>query len=88
VRGSVRNELRSNFLNPLSEQYCGYPSPFHQYNGLACCKLFIFCKILAWRGDGGLFRDFGSLNSYYLLHFHQYIGLKDKLFSFIRILAL
>jgi len=52
------------------------------------CKLFIFCKILAWRGDDGLFRDFGALNSSYLLHFHQYIGMKDKLFIFKNILAI
>ena len=52
------------------------------------CKLFIFCKILAWRGDDGLFRDFGALNSSYLLHFHQYIGLRDKLVIFKNILAI
>jgi hypothetical protein len=41
-----------------------------------------------WRGDDGLFRDFGALNSSNLLHFHQHIGLKDKLFIFKNILAI
>ena len=56
--------------------------------GLTFCKLFIFCKILAWRRDGGPFSGSGALNSSYLLHFHQHIGLKDKLFIFKNILAI
>jgi hypothetical protein len=43
---------------------------------------------MAWRGDGGLSCDFGGLKSYYLPHFHQDTGIKDKLFIFRNILAI
>jgi len=51
------------------------------------CKLFIVCKIMAWLGFEAFSSDFGALNSYYLLHFHKHIGIIDKLFIFINILA-
>ena len=50
-------------------------------------KLLIFCKILAYRGFEAFLRNFGSLNSSYLVNFHEYNGILFKSFVFINIMA-
>jgi hypothetical protein len=50
-------------------------------------KLLIFCKILAYRGFEAFLRNFGSLNSSYLVNFHEYKGILFKSLVFMNIMA-
>ena len=61
---------------------------FQQHIGFRSVSGFVCYKILAYHAEIAIRAGLGAVQINYLLYFHQHIGISDKVFIFIKILAL